>query len=147
MDSYIINNNNMQKDMIINKLRERGCRITKQRKILLDIILEQDFSSCKELYYKANAIDSSIGVATVYRVVNVLEEIGVFSRKNLFRISSCTECNKENICMIRFEDDTYCQLSAKSWYNVIAEGLKVCGYGNGKRISSVVAEPCSRNCC
>ena len=75
MDSYLINNNKMQKDMIINKLRERGCRITKQREILLDIILEQDCASCKELYYKAYAIDPTIGVATVYRVVNVLEEI------------------------------------------------------------------------
>ena len=147
MDSYIINNNNLQKELIIKKLKERGCRITKQRKILLDIILEQDCASCKELYYKANAIDSSIGVATVYRIVNILEEIGVFSRKNLFKISCCTECNKENVCMIKFEDNTCCQLSAKTWYGVIAEGLKACGYGNGKRISSVVAEPCSRNCC
>lgn len=146
MDSYIIKKNKIQKELILEKLRESGCRITKQRKILLDIILEQDCTSCKEMYYKANVLDSSIGVATVYRMVNMLEEIGVFSRKNLFRVSCCTECNKENACMIIFEDNSYCQLSAKAWYKVIDEGLKVCGYGNGKKISSVEAEPCTKNC-
>lgn len=31
----------MQKDLVIEKLREQGCRITKQRRMLLDIILEE----------------------------------------------------------------------------------------------------------
>ena len=30
----------MQKDLIIQKLREQGCRITKQRLMILDIILQ-----------------------------------------------------------------------------------------------------------
>lgn len=144
MNSYIIDKNKIQKEMIIQRLKECGCRITKQRKILLDIILEQDCTSCKEMYYKANAIDSSIGVATVYRMVNMLEEIGVFSRKNLFRVSCCTECNKENACMIVFEDNTYCQLSAKEWYEIISEGLKCSGYGKGKKIISVEVEACTK---
>ena len=36
---------NMQKDAILNRLRQRGCRITKQRMVLLDIILDGDNSS------------------------------------------------------------------------------------------------------
>ena len=32
----------MQKEIIIERLRENGCRITKQRKMLLDIILKED---------------------------------------------------------------------------------------------------------
>mgnify|MGYP000152278256 CR=1 FL=1 len=55
---------NMQKEAILNRLRQRGCRITKQRMLLLDIILEEECSSCKEIYYKASKIDSSIGSAT-----------------------------------------------------------------------------------
>ncbi|MDY2921208.1 MAG: Fur family transcriptional regulator, partial [Eubacterium sp.] len=43
----------MQKDLVIEKLREQGCRITKQRRMLLDIILEEDCSCCKEIYYRA----------------------------------------------------------------------------------------------
>lgn len=42
----------MRKENIIEKLRERGCRITKQRQILLDVILKEECSCCKEIYYK-----------------------------------------------------------------------------------------------
>ena len=43
-----------RKDEIIERLKENGCRITKQRKILIDIILENDCASCKEIFYKAS---------------------------------------------------------------------------------------------
>ena len=60
----------MQKDLIIQKLREQGCRITKQRLMILDIILQEDCSCCKEIYYKASKLDHKIGSATVYRMIN-----------------------------------------------------------------------------
>ncbi len=75
-----------QKQMIINQLRDNGCRITHQRLILLDVILGNDCSSCKEIYYKASKVDKNIGFATVYRMINMLEEIGVINRKNMYRI-------------------------------------------------------------
>lgn len=75
-----------EKDTVIRKLRENGMRITKQRLILLDIILDGDCSSCKEIYYKASKKDNTIGTATVYRMVNVLEETGVINRKNMFKV-------------------------------------------------------------
>lgn len=62
----------MQKENIIQKLKESGCRITKQRLMLLDIILEEDCSCCKEIYYKASKIDDKIGTATVYRMVKYI---------------------------------------------------------------------------
>lgn len=77
-----------RKEEILKKLREHGCRITKQRKILLDIILEEECSCCKEIYYKAVKKDKNIGTATVYRMINTLEEIGVISRRNMYRIDS-----------------------------------------------------------
>jgi len=71
----------MQKEIAFLKLKEQGYRITKQRQIILDIILGNDCSCCKEIYYKASLIDKGIGMATVYRFVSVLEEIGVISRR------------------------------------------------------------------
>lgn len=76
----------MAKEVIIQKMKDSGCRITKQRMILLDIILEEDCSCCKEIYFKASKKDSKIGVAAVYRMINSLEEIGVISRKNMFKV-------------------------------------------------------------
>ena len=63
---------NLRKEIVLQRLRENGCRITKQRKLLLDIILQEECTSCKEIYYKAAAIDASIGAATVYRMINLL---------------------------------------------------------------------------
>ena len=76
----------MQREIVIQKLRAQGCRITKQRQILLDIILQEECASCKEIFYKASSVDSSIGAATVYRMVNLLEEIGAISRRIQIKI-------------------------------------------------------------
>ena len=84
-----------QKELIIQQLREAGCRITKQRLVILDIILNSDPSCCKEIYREAAKIDKNIGAATVYRMVNTLEEIGVLNRKNMYQVD-CTSC--ENQC-------------------------------------------------
>ena len=86
----------MQKDIIIEKLREQGCRITKQRLVLLDIILSEECSCCKEIYYNASKLDSRIGSATVYRMINTLEEIGAISRKNMYKVACGENCMKEN---------------------------------------------------
>ena len=70
----------MQREIILTKLKEKGCRITKQRLRLIDIILQNECSSCKEIFYRALEEDDKLGVATVYRMVNLLEEIGAISR-------------------------------------------------------------------
>ncbi len=75
-----------KKSYIIKLLKEKGCRITNQRKLLIDIILQDDCSCCKEIYYRAAARDPSIGMATVYRMVKTLEDAGLIRRKNLYRI-------------------------------------------------------------
>lgn len=50
-----------QKEYILQKMKERGCRITAQRRIILDVILEEECSCCKEIYYKASEKDERIG--------------------------------------------------------------------------------------
>lgn len=137
----------MQKDIILQKMRERGCRITKQRQMLLDVILQEDCACCKEIYYKAAILDSGIGAATVYRMVGLLEDIGAISRKNMYKVSCYMGCEKENACMIEFDDDSFCRLSAQKWYQVILEGLKACGYAKEQKIVSVMVDPCANECC
>ena len=94
---------------MLQRLKEKGCRITKQRKILIDIILKGECTSCKEIYYKAAEKDSSIGAATVYRMINLMEEIGAISRKNMYRISCGMDCNRENACVIELDDRSTCK--------------------------------------
>lgn len=127
----------MQKEMVLQRLIEKRYRITKQRKILLDIILQEECASCKEIYYKAASMDSSIGLATVYRMVNLLEEIGAISRKNMYRISCGVNCDRENVCVIKLDDQTMCRLSSGEWYKVISEGLRSCGYIGVQKIAYI----------
>lgn len=132
----------MQKDRILSRLREKGCRITRQRLHLIDIILENECSSCKEIFYKALEQDNTLGVATVYRMVNLLEEIGAISRKNMYKVACSENCTMENACTIVLDDVTVYQLSARSWNSVIREGLRSCGYLEGQRVDSVSIRPC-----
>ena len=71
---------------ILQELRKTGCRITNQRQLLIDIILQDECCCCKEIYYQAIKKDPTIGMATVYRMVKTLEETGLIKRKNLYRI-------------------------------------------------------------
>ena len=77
-----------KKQSVIRKLKCQGCRITKQRLMLLDIMLTEDCSCCKEIYAKAASKDNTIGPATVYRMINLLEEVGAISRKNMYKIQT-----------------------------------------------------------
>lgn len=139
-DTESFHRSEMQKEIVIQKLREQGCRITRQRQMLLDVILQEECASCKEIYYKAAAIDPGIGTATIYRMVNLLEEIGAISRKNMYRISCGMNCEKENACRIELDDQTVYQLSAQNWYTVISEGLRACGYMEGQKVTSVLVD-------
>ena len=69
-----------QKEQIIAELQKRGKRITEQRKVLLDVILEGNWTCCKEIYYEAVKRDPSIAMPTLYRMLATLEEIGVLTR-------------------------------------------------------------------
>lgn len=132
----------MQREQIIKRLREEGCRITKQRLTLLDIILEEECSCCKEIYYKASAKDAGIGMATVYRMVNMLERIGAISRKNLYRVS-CGDGEQrcENrACKVELSDHTICRLSPGMWNNVIRAGLKEYGYIADQEIENIMLQ-------
>ncbi len=70
----------MTDSQVIEEMRKKGCRITKQRRIILDVILNYEFNSCKEIYYRVIRDDPTIGMATVYRMINLLEEMNIIRR-------------------------------------------------------------------
>lgn len=128
----------MEKEQIIKKLREQGCRITKQRRMLLDIILEEECSCCKEIYYKAVKRDKTIGTATVYRMINTLEDIGAISRNTMYRIACQENCERKEKCLIELDDGTRLELTEKQWHEIVESGLKACGYTGRHNVRRVV---------
>lgn len=130
----------MQKESVLKTLKDKGCRITNQRKVLLDVILDEECTSCKEIYYKAVEIDPNIGAATVYRMVNLLEDIGAISRRNIYKISCNLDCVKDNACTIELDDNMVYRLSRTEWNSVIMKGLKACGYLDNQKVNRIVIE-------
>ena len=132
----------MQKDVVIQELKKRGCRITKQRRMLLEVILENECSCCKEIYYNASRLDPVIGSATVYRMVNLLEEIGAISWRNMYKIVRNPDCKDESVCTIELDDNTVQKLSKDSFNNVVLTGLKACGYIDKQEIERMFVNSC-----
>jgi Fur family ferric uptake transcriptional regulator len=75
----------MSNEQIITALREKGMRITKQRELVACIIADNDGVSCKDICCMVRSKDRSIGVATVYRMIKVLEDIGVVERIDIIK--------------------------------------------------------------
>lgn len=71
---------------VIRKLKENGYRITAQRKMLIRVILENEYSSCKEIYFAARKEDQKVGMATVYRMVQLLENMELIHKEMVLRL-------------------------------------------------------------
>ena len=126
---------NMQRSAIMNRLRQAGCRITKQRKIILDIILQEECTCCKEIYFLASKRDPNIGMATIYRMINLLEEIGALKRKRAYRI--CNEESPVHICSVKLDDYTSIRLDGKKLRQVTEKGMESFGYLHDRRVRSI----------
>ena len=133
----------MKKQEIIDRLRKENYRITNQRMLLIDILLEEDCTCCKEIYYRAAKIDASIGMATVYRMINTLEDIGVISRKSTYKI--CNENSNSSQCVwcVVMDDSTEINLSESKWKSILESGLKAYGYIENQNLKSVKIFECN----
>lgn len=137
MDQENILKRDVRKEEILQRLRKMNFRITKQRMLLLDIVLSGSCSCCKEIYYEAVKKDVGIGIATVYRMINILEEIEVISRNRLSQIEYSDWDVKRKMYRIVFEDKTEITLSEKKWQQVVVSGLRCCGFTVEQNLKSI----------
>ncbi|MDP4145392.1 MAG: Fur family transcriptional regulator [Bacillota bacterium] len=72
-------------EQLKNNLKEKGYKLTPQRRAVLDIIIKNDGKhlTAEELYDLVKVVCPEIGLATVYRTVQLLEEIGVIYKLDL----------------------------------------------------------------
>lgn len=68
-----------------NNLKEKGYKLTPQRRAIVDMIIrnEGNHLTTEELYDLVKKECPEIGLATVYRTVQLLEEIGVICKLDL----------------------------------------------------------------
>jgi len=81
-------------------LRERGFKVTPQRTLLLQVLAAQSTHlDAEDIYTLAHAQDASIGLATVYRTLNLFAELGLVDhryvepehRREVFRLAEGPE--------------------------------------------------------
>lgn len=133
----VVNGTAEMKKYILDQLRQRGCRITKQREVLIDVILREKCNNCKEIYYMAIKEDPDIGMATVYRMMNILEEIGALKWRNEYRIcEQGTSLAKR--CLIEFGDASVVELKEETLHAIMEMGLDVGGYLKGRKVKRVL---------
>ena len=68
-------------DRIQQLCAEKGLRMTEQRRVIARVLSEADeHPDAEELHRRANAVDKTISLATVYRTVKLFEEYGIVDR-------------------------------------------------------------------
>ena len=75
----------------LDKLRNSGVRLSKQRLELVDLLFSGTFNCTKELYYEARARNPELGMSTVYRFLKVLSDLDIISNNKMLNVS-CTNC-------------------------------------------------------
>ena len=66
---------------IENKCKQRGVRLTDQRKLIAKVMTNsKSHPDVDELHKEVNEIDPKISIATVYRTVKLFEEAGIVSK-------------------------------------------------------------------
>jgi Fur family peroxide stress response transcriptional regulator len=64
-------------EMLIDRLRERGCRLTPQRRAVIQILVEsQDHPTVEQIYEQVRETFPMTSLATVYKTVALLKEMG-----------------------------------------------------------------------
>jgi len=66
---------------LLERCSKAGLKMTGQRKVILKVLGNaQDHPSVEDVYERAKAIDNSISIATVYRTLNLLDELDLVIR-------------------------------------------------------------------
>ncbi|MCR5536956.1 MAG: transcriptional repressor [Succinivibrio sp.] len=75
----------------LRKLELSGLRMTMQRRHIIEILTTSQCTSPKELWYEAKQYVPDLGIATVYRLINRLEQIGVLSKSRSLGMQSTSD--------------------------------------------------------
>ena len=135
-------------DKIEQKFKEKGLKLTDQRRTIARVILESkeaygesDHPDVDELYNRVSKIDSKISIATVYRTVKLFEEAGILTKHDFkggkARYEAMIESHHDHLIdiktgeIIEFVDDEIEKLqkkvAEKYGYNLVDHKLELYG--------------------
>lgn len=124
------NINNVQREKVVARLRKEGFRITKQRILIIDTLLEHRFECKKAVCYYVQQIDSSIGMATVYRFLQVLEQMEVLKPENSYMVQVEQKLCQEQKCTVFMNNNKKLVLKPSEWKQAIMSLVEKKGYSS-----------------
>lgn len=131
---------------ICNRLRNHAYKLTPQRKTILKIFFEHadQHLSAEDIYQIIRPLNSEIGLATVYRTLDLLAELGILQKNDFGDGRSRYEFTRQDehhhhhlICLrcgnvSEFDDDLLESLEAviakRTKFKVMDHDLKFYGY-------------------
>lgn len=137
----------MRLERICQKMSEKDYRLTPQRQVILKIFLDNmdRHLSAEEVYQLVKKEHPKIGLATVYRTLDLLAELDVLQKMNFgdgrsrYELSSDEDTHHHHhlICLrcqrvLEFEDDLLEELEdrieARSGFKIVNHQVKFYGY-------------------
>lgn len=134
-------------DKLRTKLKEKGYKLTTQRRVIYDIFIENQGShlSPEEVYEMVKDKYPEIGLATVYRTLQLLEELDVIYRLNFndgcnrYELNSnsndhqhhhliCVECGKVLEVEIDLLDNLEDKIEKEGEFKIVDHNVKFFGY-------------------
>lgn len=134
-------------NVLKEELKKKGYKLTPQRRAIVDTIIDSEGKhlTAEEIYDEVKKSCPEIGLATIYRTILLLEEIGIVSKLHLndgcsrYELVHSDEghrhhhliCNRCN-AVIEVEDDLLDELEdevkTKYGFNIIDHSVKFYGY-------------------
>jgi Fur family ferric uptake transcriptional regulator len=85
-------------EAVIETLVRRGGRMTQPRRAVIDVITRAESSiDVSELYARSRKQHPQVGLATVYRTLDMLEEIGLVKRVNIDGRAHVVACADQSL--------------------------------------------------
>ena len=87
--------NELKAEQLKKRLKAKGLKITIQRLLVLRVLSETrgEHLTAEEVFYKASELHPGIGLATIYRTIQLLTQLGLVDRINLDDGSARYEIN------------------------------------------------------
>lgn len=131
------NNKTELKNQIVEELKSKGHRITFQRRLILDTILSNETLMIKEVYYNVRKKDRSIGLATVYRFIKILQEAGIIDENEKFTFANANDNVECGDCSVTFQNGEVVNIDCCELYSAVKNILVNKGYNDDLKIDSI----------
>lgn len=134
-------------EVLRTKLKEKGYKLTTQRRVIYDVFIENTDShlSPEEVYEMVKDKYPEIGLATVYRTLQLLDELEVVSKINFndgcnrYELNTntddhqhhhliCLECGNVSEVEIDLLDNLEEKIEMESDFRIIDHNVKFFGY-------------------